>query len=134
MDNYRSSRSLKKDLKNRHIQMIAIGGAIGVGLFYGSADAIKTGGPAIVLAYLIGGIFIFFIMRALGELAVDEPNSGSFSAYATRYLGNFAGFFRAGHIGFRLLLLSWQSSLPWECTSSFGSLNFPNGSPHSYFY
>lgn len=93
MDNYRSSRSLKKDLKNRHIQMIAIGGAIGVGLFYGSADAIKTGGPAIVLAYLIGGIFIFFIMRALGELAVDEPNSGSFSAYATRYLGNFAGFF-----------------------------------------
>jgi AAT family amino acid transporter len=87
------NKLLKKDLKNRHIQMIAIGGAIGVGLFYGSADAIKTGGPAIILAYLIGGLFIFFIMRALGELAVDEPNSGSFSAYATRYLGNFAGFF-----------------------------------------
>ncbi|MHC6180311.1 amino acid permease [Clostridium sp. JNZ X4-2] len=84
---------LKKDLKNRHIQMIAIGGAIGVGLFYGSADAIKTGGPAIILAYLIGGLFIFLIMRALGELAVDQPNSGSFSAYATRYLGPFAGFF-----------------------------------------
>lgn len=134
MDNYRSSRSLKKDLKNRHIQMIAIGGAIGVGLFYGSADAIKTGGPAIVLAYLIGGIFIFFIMRALGSWLLTNRIQ-DLSAPMLRVTWEILqDFFRAGHIGFRLLLLSWQSSLPWECTSSFGSLNFPNGSPHSYFY
>ncbi len=84
---------LKKSLTNRHMQMIAIGGAIGVGLFYGSADAIKLAGPSIIFAYLIGGIFILFIMRALGELATDNPNSGSFSEYANRYFGRFAGFF-----------------------------------------
>ncbi|CAI3544973.1 putative proline amino acid transporter [Clostridium neonatale] len=85
--------NLQKNLKNRRIQMIAIGSAIGAGLFYGSANAINLAGPSISLAYLIGGIFILFIMRALGELAADDPTSGSFSEYATKYFGKFAGFF-----------------------------------------
>jgi amino acid transporter, AAT family len=83
---------LKRGLSERHIQMIALGGAIGVGLFYGSATTIKMAGPAITLAYLIGGLIIFIIMRALGEMAVAEPLSGSFSAYAYKYVGPFAGF------------------------------------------
>lgn len=83
---------LQRGLSDRHIQMIALGGAIGVGLFYGSATTIKLTGPAITLAYLLGGIMIFIIMRALGEMAVAEPVSGSFSSYANRYLGRFGGF------------------------------------------
>ncbi|RDU36729.1 aromatic amino acid transporter AroP [Neobacillus piezotolerans] len=83
---------LKRGLSSRHIQLIALGGAIGVGLFYGSSATIKLAGPAVVLSYLIGGIVIFAIMRALGEMAVAEPVSGSFSSYANRYLGPFAGY------------------------------------------
>jgi len=56
-----------RGLKDRHVQMIAIGGAIGVGLFLGSATAIQKAGPGLVVSYAIGGLVIFFIMRALGE-------------------------------------------------------------------
>lgn len=89
--NYESEK-LQRGLSNRHIQLIALGGAIGVGLFYGSSATIQMAGPAILLSYLIGGLVIFTIMRALGEMAVDEPVSGSFSSYANRYLGPFAGY------------------------------------------
>ncbi|MFB5196698.1 amino acid permease [Neobacillus sp. KR4-4] len=83
---------LQRGLDNRHIQLIALGGAIGVGLFYGSSATIQMAGPSILISYLIGGLVIFTIMRALGEMAVDEPVSGSFSSYANRYLGPFAGY------------------------------------------
>ncbi|HWK23499.1 MAG TPA: amino acid permease [Ureibacillus sp.] len=85
-------KQLKRGLSNRHIQLIALGGSIGVGLFYGSSSTIQMAGPSILLSYLIGGLVIFTIMRALGEMAVAEPVSGSFSAYANKYLGNFAGY------------------------------------------
>lgn len=84
--------NLERGLKERHIQLIALGGAIGVGLFLGSATAIKTAGPALLLSYIIGGIFILFIMRSLGELAVAYPVSGSFSAYANKFIGPLAGY------------------------------------------
>ncbi|RHW41463.1 amino acid permease [Neobacillus notoginsengisoli] len=89
---HHETEGLKRALSSRHIQLIALGGAIGVGLFYGSSATIKLAGPAVVLSYLIGGIVIFTIMRALGEMAVAEPVSGSFSSYANRYLGPFAGY------------------------------------------
>ncbi|SFB07497.1 MULTISPECIES: amino acid permease [unclassified Bacillus (in: firmicutes)] len=90
--NSRETEELQRGLSNRHIQLIALGGAIGVGLFYGSSSTIQMAGPSILIAYLIGGIVIFTIMRALGEMAVAEPVSGSFSSYANRYLGPFAGY------------------------------------------
>lgn len=83
---------LNRGLSNRHMQLIALGGSIGVGLFYGSSSTIQLAGPSVLLAYLIGGLVIFTIMRALGEMAVAEPISGSFSTYANKYLGKFAGF------------------------------------------
>jgi amino acid transporter, AAT family len=83
---------LSRNLRNRHIQLIAIGGTIGVGLFLGSARAIHNAGPALLIAYLLGGIAIFFIMRALGELLTYRPVAGSFATYAEEFCGPFAGF------------------------------------------
>jgi amino acid transporter, AAT family len=83
---------LSRNLRNRHIQLIAIGGTIGVGLFLGSARAIHNAGPALLIAYLVGGIAIFFIMRALGELLTYRPVAGSFATYAEEFCGPFAGF------------------------------------------
>ena len=71
---------------------MALGMAIGAGLFLGSASAINMAGPSVLFAYLFGGVMIFIIMRALGEMAVHDPVAGSFSSYATSYLGPFAGY------------------------------------------
>ncbi|WP_439687816.1 L-asparagine transporter or related permease [Cupriavidus oxalaticus] len=84
--------TLKRGLKNRHIQLIALGGAIGTGLFLGIAQTIKMAGPSVLLGYAIAGIVAFFIMRQLGEMVVDEPVAGSFSYFADKYCGHFAGF------------------------------------------
>ena len=83
---------LSRNLRNRHIQLIALGGTIGVGLFLGSARAIRHGGPALLLSYAVGGIAIFFIMRALGELLAYRPVAGAFASYAEEFCGPFAGF------------------------------------------
>jgi len=83
---------LSRNLRDRHIQLIAIGGTIGVGLFLGSAKAIHKAGPGLLLAYAIGGIAIFLIMRALGELLTYRPVAGSFAVYADEFCGPFAGF------------------------------------------
>ncbi|RAL20811.1 proline-specific permease ProY [Thermoflavimicrobium daqui] len=87
------SENLKRGLKNRHIQLIAIGGAIGVGLFLGSAKAIQAAGPSLMISYLIFGVIVFFMMRALGEMILYKPISGSFSDYAQEFIGPWAGFF-----------------------------------------
>jgi amino acid transporter, AAT family len=88
----RAQADLHRGLKNRHVQMIAIGGTIGVGLFLGSATAIQKAGPGLVVSYAIGGLVMFFIMRALGELLLYRPVSGSFAAYAEEFVGPWAGF------------------------------------------
>ncbi|WP_406229396.1 amino acid permease [Nocardia sp. NBC_01009] len=87
-----SEEGYSRGLNPRTIQMIAIGGAIGTGLFYGAGGAIEQAGPALILAYLAAGVAIFVIMRALGELLTYRPVSGSFAEYAHEFLGRFAGF------------------------------------------
>ncbi|SFR03180.1 MULTISPECIES: phenylalanine transporter [unclassified Enterobacter] len=84
--------ALQRGLKNRHIQLIALGGAIGTGLFLGIGPAIQMAGPAVLLGYALAGIIAFLIMRQLGEMVVEEPVSGSFSHFAYKYWGPFAGF------------------------------------------
>lgn len=87
-----AKENLHRGLKERHIQLIALGGAIGVGLFYGSAGAIKAAGPLLMVSYLVGGVIMFFMMRALGEVAMAHPVSGSFSAYAHHFINPLFGF------------------------------------------
>lgn len=97
---------LKHKLQNRHLQMIALGGAIGTGLFFSTAKSIHLAGPSLILAYMLGGFVLYIIMRALGEMTVDSPNSGSFSEYANRYIGPYAGFISGWSAWFQYIVVS----------------------------
>ena len=90
-----ANKELKRGLEARHIQMIALGGTIGVGLFMGSASTIQWTGPSVLLAYAISGIFIFFIMRAMGEMLYLEPSTGSFATFGYKYIHPLAGYMTA---------------------------------------
>ncbi|USK60255.1 amino acid permease [Peribacillus asahii] len=92
MKNSVEESQLHRGLEQRHITLMSLGAAIGVGLFLGSAGAIKLAGPSILLAYALGGLVIYIIMRALGEMAIKNPVAGSFSRYARDYIGPLAGF------------------------------------------
>jgi AAT family amino acid transporter len=86
---------LQRGLEARHIELIALGGTIGVGLFMGSASTLKWAGPSVLLAYIIAGLFVFFIMRSMGEMLFLEPVAGSFAVYAHRYMSPFFGYLTA---------------------------------------
>ncbi|KAA9029965.1 amino acid permease [Niallia endozanthoxylica] len=90
-----AKQELSRGLSSRHIQMIALGGTIGVGLFMGSASTIKWTGPSVMLAYGVAGIFIFFIMRAMGEMLYVEPSTGSFATFGYKYIHPLAGYLTA---------------------------------------
>ena len=91
MSSHKQSQ-LKAGLSNRHIQLIALGGSIGTGLFLGISQTIQLAGPAVILGYAFAGLIAFFMMRQLGEMVVEEPVSGSFSYFAYKYWSPFAGF------------------------------------------
>ncbi|WP_262700307.1 MULTISPECIES: amino acid permease [Streptomyces] len=94
-----------KSLKARHVNMIAIGGAIGTGLFLGAGGRLKDAGPSLALAYAVCGVFAFLVVRALGELVLHRPSSGAFVSYAREFLGE-KGAFVAG----------WMYFLNWATT------------------
>lgn len=94
-----------KSLKARHVNMIAIGGAIGTGLFLGAGGRLKDAGPSLAVAYAVCGLFAFLVVRALGELVLHRPSSGAFVSYAREFLGE-KGAYAAG----------WMYFLNWSTT------------------
>jgi GABA permease len=104
---------LGTSLKSRHITMISIAGIIGAGLFVGSANAIAEAGPAVILSYVMAGTLVVLVMRMLGEMATANPDTGSFSVYADRALGGWAGF----SIGW-LYWWFWVLVIPVEATAA----------------
>ncbi len=119
----KGTETLAQGLKTRHIRMLSIAGVIGAGLFVGSGHAIAQAGPAVILAYLVAGALVVVIMRMLAEMAVNSPDSGSFSTYATRALGRWAGF----SIGW-LYWWFWVLVIPLEANAAGSILHhwFPS--------
>jgi L-asparagine permease len=101
----REDTGYHKSLKNRQVQMIALGGAIGTGLFLGAGGRLASAGPGLFLVFGICGIFVFLILRALGELVLHRPSSGSFVSYAREFFGEKVAF-AAG----------WMYFLNWAMT------------------
>ncbi|KAI0010296.1 amino acid permease/ SLC12A domain-containing protein [Xylariaceae sp. FL0662B] len=112
--------SLHPDLKSRHMQMIAIGGAIGAGLFIGSGGALYKGGPAaLVIGYLIVGIMLLFTMQALAELAVLYPVNGAFYTYVVRFVDPAWGFAMGWDYA-----IAWLTVLPFELIAAGITIRF----------
>ena len=101
----REDAGYHKALKNRQIQMIALGGAIGTGLFLGAGGRLASAGPGLFIVYGICGVFVFLILRALGELVLYRPSSGSFVSYAREFFGEKVAY-AAG----------WMYFLNWAMT------------------
>jgi L-asparagine permease len=99
-------RGYHKGLKPRQLQMIAIGGAIGTGLFLGAGGRLAHAGPGLFLVYAFCGVFVFLILRALGELVLHRPSSGSFVSYAREFFGEKAAY-----------VAGWMYFLNWAMTS-----------------
>ncbi|TBN44213.1 GABA permease [Pseudomonas sp. BGI-2] len=121
-----SSNGLEQGLKPRHVTMLSIAGVIGAGLFVGSGHAIAAAGPAVLLAYAAAGALVVLVMRMLGEMAVASPDTGSFSTYADRAIGHWAGF----TIGWLYWLYwwFWVLVIPLEANAAATILHawFPN--------
>lgn len=92
MESQNDDHQLSRGLKNRHVQLIALGGTIGTGLFLGAGQSIHLAGPSIILAYLLAGFACFLLMRALGELLLSDLHGNSFVFFIKKYLGERAGF------------------------------------------
>ncbi|MET3196783.1 amino acid permease [Bacillus sp. OAE603] len=103
---FQQEQGLKKELKSRHLFMIALGGIIGTGLFMGSGLTISEAGPGgAIVAYLVGGLVMYLTMLCLGELAVRLPDAGSYQTYATKYVSPSTGY-----------VVGWMSWLNWSVT------------------
>lgn len=93
-------------LKHRHLHFIALGSAIGTGLFYGSAGAIQAAGPSVLVVYLLAGAVVYFMLRALGEMAVRHPITGSFAGYARMFMGGWAGYITGWMFAFAMVIVA----------------------------
>ena len=104
-ENTSKPKPKRPGLNARHIHFIALGSAIGTGLFYGSAGAIQAAGPSVLLVYLLGGAVVYFMLRALGEMSVRNPVRGSFAVYCRKYLGGWGGYITGWMFAFEMMIV-----------------------------
>lgn len=117
-----ANTALVRRLRGRHLQMIAIGGSIGTGLFIGSGQALSTGGPgSLLLAFVLIGFVLYCTVQALGEMAVTFPVAGSFSAFATRFIDPAWGFASGWNYA-----MQWLFVMPLEIMSAAITLEYWN--------
>ncbi|KAL1581848.1 hypothetical protein WHR41_09318 [Cladosporium halotolerans] len=116
--------TLHRELRGRHMQMIAIGGAIGAGLFIGSGSAFQTGGPASVLVgFMLVGLMVYLMMQALAEMSVLYPVNGAFTMYICRFVDPSLGFACAWEYA-----ISWLTVLPFEISAACNIIHYWPGS------
>lgn len=108
----KADHGYEKELKPRHIQMIAIGGSIGTGLFLGAGGRLAMGGPALAIVYAVCGIFAFLMVRALGELTIHRPSSGAFVSYAREFMGE-----KGAYVTGWLFFLDWCTTVMADITA-----------------
>jgi len=120
---------LKRSLSNRHIQLIAIGGAIGTGLFMGSGKTISLAGPSIIFVYMIIGFMLFFVMRAMGELLLSNLNYKSFIDFSADLLGPWAGYFTGWTYWFCWIITGIADVIAISAYSQFWFPDIPQWSP-----
>lgn len=118
-------KQLKRDLSSRHMQMIALGGTIGVGLFMGAGSTIKWTGPSAIFAYAFAGLVLYFVMRALGEMLYVDPTTGSFVNYANKYIHPFAGYLTAWSNVFQWLVVGISEVIAVGTYLHYWWPNFP---------
>ena len=104
-DEHALHTNLKRGMESRHLQMISLGGVIGTGLFLGSGKSISLTGPSIIFVYILVGVIMFFLMRAIGEMMYRDPSQHTFINFITRYLGNGWGHFAGWTYWAALVLL-----------------------------
>ncbi|WP_066368675.1 amino acid permease [Neobacillus fumarioli] len=114
-----NQKSLKRTMTERHVMMIALGGAIGSGIFKGSSSAINIAGPSVIIAYILGGIIMLFVMQGLAEMAVRGKNARTFRDLIEPILGPFAGYF----VGWTYWIF-WVFAMAAEAVAAASFLQF----------
>jgi len=120
---------LQRKLSARQMQMIALGGTIGVGLFMGSGSTIKWTGPSVLIAYIISGIFLYLIMRALGEMLYIHPTTGSFATFASEYMHPVFGYLTAWSNIFQFIVVGMSEMIALGGYFRFWWPNLPDWIP-----
>ena len=124
-----SNNELHRSLSARQVRMIALGGTIGVGLFMGATSTIKWTGPSVIFAYLIAGIFLFLIMRAMGEMIYLNPTTGSFATFASDYIHPVAGYMTAWSNIFQWIVVGMSEVIAVGEYMNFWFPNLPQWVP-----
>ena len=131
-DDNQTKNGMVRGLQNRHVQLIAIAGTIGTGLFLGAGRSISLTGPSIILVYMLTGVLMYLMMRAIGEMLYMDPDQHTFINFITKYLGKGWGFFSGWSYWVSLVFrLAWPLTRNITCLPLYSDTGFPCSSMYS---